>query len=252
MTTRVMIAVLTSVSLMMTLGTAATIYAQTEEGSGEMTSRLGTEEPLPPPAPDPLEWFNQPMFEFNLKLDDYVLRPVANAYDFVMPKAGQRGVQRFFRNLGVVERFANNLFQGKLPQAGTEVGRFVINTTIGGVGFLDVADEWLGWKESSEDFGQTLAVYGVDSGPYLVLPFFGPSNIRDTVGRVADGAMNPMNYFLSTLEVFAIRGGVTTADTVNYRALNPELFEDADRYAVDLYGAVQDGYAQRRDQQIAE
>jgi phospholipid-binding lipoprotein MlaA len=212
---------------------------------------LQAESSLEPPA-DPLEGFNQPMFQFNLKLDQYVLRPIATGYDAVMPDAAQRGVQRFLRNLGVVERFANNLFQGKFPRAGQEVGRFLINTTLGGVGFVDVADPLLGWKESPEDFGQTLAVYGVDSGPYLVLPFYGPSTIRDTVGLVADSAMNPMNYFLSTIQLLAVRGGTTVTSAVNYRSLNLELFEDVDRYAVDLYGAVQDGYLQRRAKQIEE
>ncbi len=192
------------------------------------------------------------MFELNLKLDEYALRPVATAYDAIMPNTAQRGVQRFFKNLGIVERFANNLFQGKIPQAGQEVGRFVVNTTIGGVGFLDVADEWLGWQEHPEDFGQTLAAYGVPSGSYLMLPFYGPSNMRDTVGLVADGAMNPMSYFLSTLQIIAVRGGLALGSGINYRSLNLELFEDANRYTVDLYGAVQDGYQQRRAKQIAE
>jgi phospholipid-binding lipoprotein MlaA len=208
--------------------------------------------PPPPPTPDPLEWFNQPMFQFNLKLDEYVLRPVATAYDKVMPDAAQRGVGRFFRNLGVIERTANNLLQGKFPSAGREVGRFFVNTTLGGVGFLDVADDLFGWKEQPEDFGQTLATYGVGSGPYLVLPFYGPSTVRDAVGFAADGAMNPMNYTLSTVQVIAIRGGTTAVSAVNYRSQNLELFEQVDRYAVDLYGAAQDAYLQQREQQIEE
>src|SRR5262245_25204625 len=214
--------------------------------------KLGAEEPTTPPPPDTLEWFNQPVFEFNLKLDEYALRPVATVYDRVMPDAAQRGVQRFFKNLGVVERFANNLFQGKFPQAGQEVGRFAINTTLGGVGLFDVADQWFGLKESPEDFGQTLAVYGVSSGPYLVLPFYGPSTVRDTVGMAVDSAMNPMNYLLTTVQVIAIRGGLTLVNAVNYRSLNLQFFEDVDRYAVDLYGAVQDGYLQRREKAIEE
>ena len=244
-----------SVSILSVAATPMMAHAQTKataDEEGITRPKLGAEELAPPPTPDPLEWFNQPVFEFNLKLDEYALRPVATAYDAVMPDAAQRGVQRFFKNLGVVERFANNLFQGKVPQAGQEVGRFVINTTIGGIGFLDVADEWLGWKESPEDFGQTLAVYGVSSGPYLMLPFFGPSTVRDTVGLVADGAMNPMAYFLSTVELLAVRGGMALGGGINYRSLNLELFEDVNRYTVDLYGAVQDGYLQRRKKQIAE
>jgi phospholipid-binding lipoprotein MlaA len=253
-TARILLATLISVSILS--GTIIPMSAQAQTPSDEETTsprpKLGVDEPLSPPPPDTLEWFNQPVFEFNLKLDEYALRPVATAYDAIMPDAAQRGVQRFFKNLGVVERFANNLFQGKVPQAGQEVGRFVINTTIGGVGFFDVADEWLGWKESPEDFGQTLAVYGVPSGPYLMLPFYGPSNIRDTVGLVADGAMNPMTYFLSTLQLIAVRGGTALGSAINYRSMNLDLFEDVNRYTVDLYGAVQDGYQQRRAKEIAE
>lgn len=201
---------------------------------------------------DPWEPFNQAMFTFNLKLDDYVLRPVATAYNSVMPDAAQRGVQRFFKNLGIAERLANNLFQGKFDGAGREVGRFLVNTTVGCVGFLDVADSAFGWRESPEDFGQTLAVYGVANGPYLVLPFYGPSTLRDSAGLVVDGALNPMNYLLSTVQVVAIKGGTAVASAVNSRSMNLELFQDVDRYSVDLYGAVQDAYMQRREQAIKE
>ena len=210
------------------------------------------EEAPPPPNPDPLEGFNQPVFQFNLKLDEYVLRPVATGYAKIVPIPGRRRVDNFFKNLFVVQRFANNLFQGKFPRAGQAVGRFVINTTIGGVGLFDVADDWLGWKDSGEDFGQTLAFYGLSSGPYLVLPFWGPSTIRDTVGLAADAAMNPMNYLLSTTEALAVNGGLAISNAINARSLNLELFEDADRYSVDLYGAVQDAYLQTRARQIEE
>jgi phospholipid-binding lipoprotein MlaA len=201
---------------------------------------------------DPWEPFNQAMFTFNLKLDEYVLHPVATVYNKVMPEAAQRGVQRFFKNLGVVERTANNVFQGKLTGAGQEVGRFVVNTTLGCVGFLDVAEPVFGWRESPEDFGQTLAVYGAANGPYLVLPFYGPSTVRDTVGVAVDGALNPMNYLLTTVQVFAIKGGAAVVSAVNYRSMNLDLFEDVQRSAVDLYGAAQDAYIQRREKAISE
>lgn len=204
------------------------------------------------PPPDPLEPFNEKVFWFNLKLDDYVLRPTASAYNRVASDGVKRGVGRFFRNLGVVERFANNLFQAKVRAAGQEVGRFVINTTMGGVGFFDVASHWLGWEESDEDFGQTLGVYGLASGPYLMLPFFGPSTIRDTVGLAVDSALNPMNYLLSGTQVFLIKTGVAAGTVVNYRAMNMELFADVDRYTVDLYGAVQDAYLQQREKEVQQ
>ena len=216
------------------------------------TGTLEQDETEHAPLADPLEPFNQKMFWFNLRVDEYVLRPVATGYSKVVPEPARQSVGRFLKNLGVVERFANNLFQGKLPGAGREIGRFAINTTLGGVGLFDVADQWFGLKESPKDFGQTLGFYGVSSGPYLVLPFYGPSTVRDTVGMAVDSAMNPMNYLLSTVEVIAIRGGLTVTNAVNYRSLNLQLFEDVDRYAVDLYGAVQDGYLQRREKSIQE
>lgn len=220
---------------------------------GVQTTTVHAQEGEPPMSiDDPWEPFNQSMFTFNLKLDEYVLRPVATAYDSVMPDAAQRGVGRFFKNLGIAERLANNLFQGKIDGAGREVGRFLVNTTLGCAGFLDVADSAFGWKESPEDFGQTLAVYGAANGPYLVLPFYGPSTVRDTAGFVVDGALNPMNYLLSTFQVIAIKGGITVASAVNTRSMNLELFQDVDRYSLDLYGAVQDGYLQRREQAIEE
>jgi phospholipid-binding lipoprotein MlaA len=216
------------------------------------TGSLERDEAEHPPPDDPLEPFNQKMLWFNLRLDDYVLRPVATGYSKIVPEPARQSVGRFINNLGVVPRFANNLFQGKIPGAGRELGRFAINTTLGGVGLFDVADQWFGLKESPKDFGQTLGFYGVGPGPYLMLPFYGPSTVRDTVGLAVDSAMNPMNYFLSTVELIAVRGGLTVVNAVNYRSLNLQLFEDVDRYAVDLYGAIQDGYLQRREKAIQE
>lgn len=201
---------------------------------------------------DPWESFNQPMFTFNLKLDEYVLRPVATGYATILPEPARRSIDRFFENLGVLPRFTNSILQGKFAGAGREVGRFAVNTTLGGVGLFDVADEMFGWEPSEEDFGQTLATYGTSSGPYLVLPFYGPSNVRDTVGFAVDSAMNPMNYLLSTLQVLAIQGGLTVGNAVNSRSLNLELFEDVDRFSLDLYGAVQDGYLQQRSKAIED
>jgi phospholipid-binding lipoprotein MlaA len=232
--------ILTVMLIALLIGSLATppIQAQQEEPEAQID--------------DPWEPFNQAMFTFNLNVDEYALRPVATAYDSVMPDAAQRGVQRFFKNLGVVERFANNLFQGKFPGAGQEVGRFLVNTTLGCGGFFEVAEPVFGWQSSPEDFGQTLAVYGVDNGPYLVLPFLGPSTVRDIAGSGVDGALNPMNYFLSTIQLFAIKGGIGITSAVNYRSMNLDLFENVQRSSVDMYGAVQDGYIQWREKLIKE
>ena len=128
----------------------------------------------------------------------------------------------------------------------------MINTTIGGLGFFDVAKNKFGLERSQEDFGQTLGTYGVGSGPYLVLPFIGPSTVRDAIGRVADGAMDPKTYLLSTVEVTATDAGTVLTNAVNERSLNLELFESVDRYSLDMYSAVQDFYLQNRERQIAE
>ncbi len=195
---------------------------------------------------DPLAPFNTRMFWFNQKLDDYFLHPVASGYAKVVPETARRSVGHFFDNVGVIPRFANNLFQFRLVQAGTEVARFGINSTIGLAGLFDPADKWFGLRENPDDFGLTLGRYSVPTGPYLMLPFFGPSTIRDAVGRVADGAMNPMSYLLPWYITTSASGGEAIADAVNYRSLNMDLFEDVDRFSIDIYGAVQDGYMERR------
>ena len=199
-----------------------------------------------------LEPFNEAMFDVNIWMDEKILRPVARGYAKVLPEGARTGVQRFFLNLGVIPRFANNLFQLKFDGAAREISRFAINTTVGGLGFFDVAKNQLGIEASQEDFGQTLGHYGVGNGAYLVLPFVGPSTVRDTFGYVIDGAMDPKQYVLSGTENFAISTGTTTGSAVNERALNLELFEQVDRFSLDLYSAAQDFYLQRREQQIEE
>ena len=201
---------------------------------------------------DPLAPFNEAMFTFNLKLDDWVLRPVAKGYSFVAPEPVRKSVGRFFDNVGVIPRFANNVFQLRIPEAGGEVARFGINSTLGVAGFFDPADAWFGLKEHPDDFGLTLRHYGAPAGPYVMWPFFSPSTIGDTVGMLVDGAMNPMSYLLPWYVVLSAEGGWRVGDAVNYRSLHIDQFEEADRYAVDLYGAVQDAYLQTRTHETKE
>jgi phospholipid-binding lipoprotein MlaA len=213
----------------------------------------------PPPGenneggtPDPLSGFNEPMFTFNLKLDDWVLRPVASGYAKVLPEPARESVGNFFNNVRVIPRFANNLFQLKLAEAGGEVARFGINTTVGVAGLFDPADKWFGIKEHPNDFGLTIRYYDIPTGPYVMLPFFGPSTVGDTVGLVADGAMDPISYFVPLWVSFAVNGGQRVVEAVNYRSLHLNQFEEADRYAIDLYGAVQDAYLQTRVHEVKE
>jgi phospholipid-binding lipoprotein MlaA len=201
---------------------------------------------------DPLEPFNSAMFTFNLKVDDYVLHPVASGYAKVLPVSARDAVGRALDNVRVLPRFANNAFQLRIPEAGTEVARFGINTTVGLLGLFDPADKLLGLKEHPDDFGLTLRYYGAPTGPYLMLPLLGPSTIGDTVGRVADGFMNPLSYFVPWYVSLAAGGGQAIVEAVNYRSLHLDMFEQADRYAVDLYGAVQDAYLQQRDNRVKE
>ena len=199
---------------------------------------------------DPLEPFNSAMFTFNQKLDDYFIHPVASGYAKVVPEPARKCVGRFFDNVQVLPRFANNLFQLRFKQAGTEVARFGINSTIGLAGFFDPASELFGLEQHNNDFGLTIRYYGIPTGPYVMLPFFGPSTVGDTIGLVADGAMNPMSYLLPWWITITADTGEQVVEAVNYRSLHMNQFEEADRYAIDLYGAVQDAYLQTRDHQV--
>jgi phospholipid-binding lipoprotein MlaA len=192
---------------------------------------------------DPWEGFNEKMFWFNREiLDRYILKPVATAWDFVFPDPVQRGFHNFFDNLAVVRRVVNNTLQLKLTGAGTELTRFTINSTIGLVGFFDVAKDAFGIEQRDEDTGQTFGVWGMGPGPYLVLPLLPPLTVRDGIGYAFDIAMTPYMYFIPW---YASMGGRAT-EIVNERSLNLDRFERVAESTVDLYGAVRNAYLQRR------
>jgi phospholipid-binding lipoprotein MlaA len=254
---RLMLPRILAASIIASLFAAAPVLAQdaapvSQNPTREQAALKAASEPPPPPGEDqgvysdPLAPFNEAMFTFNLKLDDWVLHPVASGYAFIAPEPVRTSVKHFFDNVDVIPRFANNLFQLRFPEAGTEVARFGINSTLGLAGFFDPADAWFGLKEHPDDFGLTLRYYGVPTGAYVMLPFFGPSTLGDTVGLVVDGAMNPMSYLLPWYVTLPTSAGWRLGEAVNYRSLHLDQFEEADRYAVDLYGAVQDAYLQTR------
>lgn len=192
---------------------------------------------------DPWEPFNEKMFWFNREvLDRFLLKPVATAWDFILPDPVQRGFHNFFDNLAVVRRVVNNTLQLKLAGAGTELARFTINSTIGLVGFFDVAKDAFGIEQRDEDTGQTFGVWGINQGPYLVLPFLPPLTVRDGIGYAFDVAMTPYIYFIPW---YASVGGRAT-DVVNERSLNLDRFERVAESTVDLYSAVRNAYLQRR------
>lgn len=192
---------------------------------------------------DPWEGFNEKMFWFNREvMDRFILKPVATGWDFIFPDPVQRGVHNFFDNLAVVRRVVNNSLQLKFVGAGTELARFTINSTIGLVGFFDVAKDAFGIEQKDEDTGQTFGVWGMGPGPYLVLPFLPPLTVRDGVGYAFDAAMTPYVYFIPWWGAVAGTG----TSTVNERSLNLDRFERVAESTVDLYGAVRNAYLQRR------
>lgn len=191
---------------------------------------------------DPIESVNRGIFWFNDQVDHYVLVPIATGWDKIAPDRVQTCLSNFFQNLRFPIVAGNNLLQGKVVNAGSDVGRFVVNTTVGVLGFFDPASEW-GLDRHNEDFGQTLGYWGVPPGPYLVLPFFGPSNPRDTVGLTADSFSTVYPFFVAFVYTFGARG----VDVINARALVLTDVEQLKAASLDYYAAVRNAYAQRRD-----
>ena len=195
---------------------------------------------------DPLEPVNRAVFQFNYFLDRVLLKPIAILYRDATPQVVREGVTNFLANLSTPVVLANTVLQGNGKQSELTLGRFMLNTILGVGGLIDVGG-MVGMPERrSEDFGQTLAVYGVGSGPYLMLPLLGPSNPRDAVGRVVDLAFDPL-FFLAPAPVTYSRFGV---QTVNTREQNIENFEELERSSLDLYAAVRTLSRQLRANEI--
>lgn len=187
---------------------------------------------------DPWEGFNRQVFAFNDTLDRYALKPAARGYRFVTPDPVETGVGNFFSNLGELRTTLNSLLQGKPGNAGIATGRFLINSTVGVAGLFDVAShmELVGREE---DFGQTLAVWGVGEGPYVVLPLLGPSTVRDTAGLPVDSYTYPLTY----VEEDKVRLSLRALDVIDTRAglLDQERLIRGDRYSF-----IRDSWLQRR------
>jgi phospholipid-binding lipoprotein MlaA len=190
---------------------------------------------------DPLESFNRQVFEFNEGLDKVVLKPLAQAYDKVVPVPVQECLSNGFSNLREPSNALNNLLQGKGSTAVSDVCRFAINTTVGLLGCFDVATR-MGLEKSREDFGQTLAVWGVGNGPFLVLPLFGPSTIRDTAGIGVESVLD-VNFWINNVSVRNTIFGVRTVSFRHQLLKTDDLISDA---ALDKYTFIRDGYLQRR------
>ncbi len=197
---------------------------------------------------DPLEGINRGIYKFNDVTDKAVLKPVAGAYKAVVPSPLRTGVNNFFGNLGTVVTAINDLLQFKFDKAFTDIGRVAINTTFGVAGLIDVAS-MDGIEQRNEDFGQTLGHWGIGTGPYLVLPFLGPSTVRDTAGLAVDTvAFDPISY----IDEPSVRNSLRGVKILDKRAqLLPasDLLDDA---ALDPYAFMRDAYLQRRASQIQD
>jgi phospholipid-binding lipoprotein MlaA len=191
---------------------------------------------------DPLEGFNRAMYTFNEKLDDYVLKPLATGYRAVVPELARRGVSNFFSNLREPAVFVNDLLQAKIARALSDLTRFLVNSTIGIYGVFDVATA-MGLEKHDEDFGQTLAVWGVGEGPYLVLPFFGPSNFRDGSALIVDYELYPPNH----MEEKSTRNKLFVAEAISRRAQLLDASDILEQAAgQDPYVFIREAYRSRR------
>ncbi len=202
---------------------------------------------------DPIEPLNRYFFELTRFADFLFLGPLAEIYTTIVPKFPREMLDNFYTNLREPLYLANNLLQGSWERSGVTLGRFTINTTLGLVGFFDVADYWFGLEVKSEDFGQTLAVYGMPEGPFLFLPFLGPSSFRDAIGAGGEIAGDPFRYIsrIPALEPFEtnseiiiqMRGPVRALE---FRGSSGNFISQVERQSIDYYATIRAFYRQNR------
>lgn len=202
-----------------------------------------------PQANDPYEQTNREIFDFDMRLDRHVLLPTAKAYRDVVPEVARDGVHNVLLNLNAPVIFANDLLQGEATRGGETLARFVLNSTIGIGGLIDIAAK-IGIPYHDEDFGQTLGVWGAVEGPYLVLPFLGPSNPRDLVGSGVDFAFDP-NTYISYNYKFYWSLGRGVFSILDMRSRSIDTLAGIERGSVDYYASVRSLYRQNRANEIA-
>jgi phospholipid-binding lipoprotein MlaA len=195
---------------------------------------------------DPLQAINRPIFRANDVLDRYLLNPAATVWDRITPRTVPVHLEQVYDNLRTPGRAVNDLLQGEVKQSGIECSRFLLNSTAGVAGIFDPASHFLGLRGRLEDFGQTLGVWGVPPGAYLMLPVLGPSGVRELVALPVDLALDPISW----LPRWVYRAGANTLYQVNYRSRRLEEVANARRSALDLYSSLRDGYRQLRESLI--
>lgn len=197
-------------------------------------------------AQDPWEGYNRNMYQFNRTLDRAVLKPVAKTYEAVVPEPARIGVSNFYSNIEDISNTINNLLQAKVNAGLADLGRFLMNSTLGLGGLVDIASA-AGIEKSSEDFGQTLGVWGVPSGPYFIIPFLGPSSARDAPARYVD----PRFFYDRDISNVFLRNSLLALDVVRSRAAvlpADKVLEQAG--GIDEYAFVRDAWLQRRQNQV--
>ena len=206
-------------------------------------------------ADECFEKVSRAMFKFNMVLDDVILEPVAKGYN-KLPSPIRSGTSNFTSNIGTLLSIPNNLLQGNIKQLGHSVGSFAVNSTVGILGFLNPAEK-MGLKPNKEDVGQTLGSYGVGAGCYYVLPFFGPTTARDSIGLIADTFVDPFAHATirekqllgasgNSLDYFSVKG----TSIVDFRADNDANFESLEKNSLDLYSSLKSIYLQDRENKI--
>ena len=200
---------------------------------------------------DPFEPMNRAIYKFNEVLDDVLLKPIAKTYKAVTPDPVETGVSNFFNNVGEINTIANDVLQLKIGQAGYDLTRFAINSTVGCLGIFDVAT-MIGMKRNKEDFGQTLGYWGISPGPYIVLPFFGPSTLRDAPGLYVDMKTNESVSPTQTELHHEERQSLTAAEMIDARARLLRATKILDTAAKDPYVFIRESYLQRRENMITD
>lgn len=216
------------------------------DATDNTTSQQAEKKPVEPDVveddPDPWEGFNRAMYSFNDGLDDYLLKPVAKGYEFILPRFVRTGIANFFSNLDEPIVMVNDLLQGKFLRAASDTGRFLVNTTVGLLGFIDVAS-YMSLEKHQEDFGQTLGVWGVAPGPFVIWPFLGAMNLRDTAGWTGDWITDPITH----IQPPAASWGTWGLGVVDRRAQllgAKEILEEA--ASGDPYIFLREAYKQQR------
>ena len=195
---------------------------------------------------DPLENFNRGVYSFNQTMDEIVFNPISKLYKAITPNIIEKGVSNFFSNLGDLSVIANQILQLKFDKAASDVSRVLINSTIGLLGFFDISSE-IGLPKHNEDFGQTLAQWGFKSGPYIVVPFFGPATLRDLSALVIDkGMLNPMFY----LEDDMTKAGLLTLNYVDFKSRFSNRNDLIGAASLDEYEFIKNAYFEKRAYEI--